>query len=320
MYTMPVALEEFPFVSICTPTFNRRPFIPYIIKCIEQQTYPKDRIEWVVIDDGTDPIGDLVKDLPYVKYFYYETKMELGKKRNLMHTKCSGDILVYMDDDDYYPPHRVSHSVESLQRNPTFLIAGTSEMHIYFNSCKKMYQCGPYGANHSTAAAFAFRKEILLQTHYDDNSFVAEEPVFLKNRTIPMVQMDPLLTICVFSHQHSSLNKDERMLKNPEKTRTVPSKYSVDDFIKDPVLKQFYMYDMDDLLSNYELGKIEHKPGLVENISKIESDRAARINQIQQAHELSNMKNVIADYERKLAEKHRLIIELLKTIKQLKSV
>ena len=52
-----------PFVSICTPTFNRRPFIPFMIKCFEHQTYPKDRIEWIIIDDGTDPIEDLVKDI-----------------------------------------------------------------------------------------------------------------------------------------------------------------------------------------------------------------------------------------------------------------
>ena len=90
-----------PFVSICTPTFNRRPFIPYIIKCIESQTYSKKRIEWVIIDDGTDKIEDLVSHLPYVKYSYYPEKMTLGKKRNLAHAKSKGSILVYMDDDDY---------------------------------------------------------------------------------------------------------------------------------------------------------------------------------------------------------------------------
>ena len=88
-----------PLVSICTPTFNRRPFIPFIKKCIEQQTYPLSRIEWIIIDDGTDPIGDLVANMDCVKYFYYPEKMLLGKKRNLMHSKCSGDIIVYMDDD-----------------------------------------------------------------------------------------------------------------------------------------------------------------------------------------------------------------------------
>ena len=29
--------KELPFVSICTPTFNRRPFIPFAIKCFNHQ-------------------------------------------------------------------------------------------------------------------------------------------------------------------------------------------------------------------------------------------------------------------------------------------
>ena len=37
--------KELPFVSVCTPTFNRRPFIPFTIKCFNNQDYPKDRRE-----------------------------------------------------------------------------------------------------------------------------------------------------------------------------------------------------------------------------------------------------------------------------------
>ena len=110
-----------PLVSICTPTFNRRPFIKTLIKCFEHQTYPKDKMEWIIIDDGTDKIEDLVKDIPQVKYYKYDEQMILGKKRNLMHEKCNGDIIVYMDDDDYYPPERVSHSVEMLLTHPKAL-------------------------------------------------------------------------------------------------------------------------------------------------------------------------------------------------------
>ena len=66
--------DKLPLVSICTPTFNRRPFIPFLIKCIAAQTYPKSRIEWIIIDDGTDPIGDLVEAIDNVKYFYYMNK------------------------------------------------------------------------------------------------------------------------------------------------------------------------------------------------------------------------------------------------------
>ena len=30
--------------------------------------------------------------------------MKLGRKRNYMHELSKGEIIVYMDDDDYYSP------------------------------------------------------------------------------------------------------------------------------------------------------------------------------------------------------------------------
>jgi glycosyltransferase involved in cell wall biosynthesis len=324
-----------PFVSICTPTFNRRPFIPFMIKCFEHQTYPKDRMEWIIIDDGTDPIEDLVKDIEQVKYFYYDEKMLLGKKRNLMHRKCKGDIIIYMDDDDYYPPERVAHAVETLQENPSFLVAGSSEMHFYFDSRNKVYQCGPYKEFHATAATFAFRKELLLETSYNEENALAEERHFLKNYTIPLKQLDTLKSIMVFSHKHNSLNK-EKMLENMESTKTKLSRYTVDDFIKDPVLKQFYMVDMNTLLTNYEPGKPENKPKLLEQIKKMEEERNRRLedhNKMLMAqnriftHPNQNpnlnptlslqIDEIRKHYDKQLSDKIYLINELLKKIRDL---
>ena len=313
-----------PFVSLCTPTFNRRPFIPYLIKCFEHQTYPKDRIEWIIIDDGTDPIGDLVKHIPQVKYFYFEKRMLLGKKRNLMHTKCSGDIIIYMDDDDYYPPERISHAVETLTNNPKYLMAGLSEMHIYFDSKKQLYQCGPYGQYHSTAASFAFKKDLLRQTHYDDSIAISEEQKFTKNYSIPLIQLNPLKTLLVCSHSHNSLNK-ENMLKNPLQTRTTLSKYSVDDFITDPVLKQFYIYDMNKVLETYELGSVSFKPEMMKQIKEKEEKRNKQMENYQLLNSLIQMNSNIDkdiealrnEYEKKLADKNLIIDGLLKRIKEL---
>ena len=319
--------ELLPFVSICTPTFNRRPFIPYLKKCFEHQTYPKDRIEWIIIDDGTDPIEDLVKDIEQVKYFYYEEKMLLGKKRNLMHSKCSGDIIIYMDDDDYYPPERISHAVETLLENPQVLVAGSSEMHFYFDSRNQVYQCGPYKEYHATAATFAFKKELLLETSYNEENALAEERHFLKNYTIPLKQLDTLKSIMVFSHKHNSLNK-EKMLENMESTKTKLSRYTVDDFIKDPELKKFYMVDMNDLLTNYEPGKPENKPKLLEQIKKMEEERNRRLEDhnkmlMAQSRIFSNqgqqpqIDELRKHYEKQMGEKVYLINELLKKIKDL---
>ena len=66
------AKKYHPFVSVCTPTFNRRPFIENAIKCYKNQDYPTNRMEWVVIDDGTDCVRDLFDNAGIVnlKYFY----------------------------------------------------------------------------------------------------------------------------------------------------------------------------------------------------------------------------------------------------------
>jgi glycosyltransferase involved in cell wall biosynthesis len=319
-----------PLVSLCTPTFNRRPFIPFMIKCFQDQTYPKDKIEWIIIDDGTDPIEDLVKDIPQVKYFYYDEKMVLGKKRNLMHAKSTGDIIIYMDDDDYYPPERISHAVEMLQNNPKCLIAGSSEMHIYFESKNTVYQCGPYGPNHATAATFAFRKELLTKTRYNEDAACAEESGFLKQYSFPMVQLDTLKTILVCSHKHNSLNKEKLLLENPERTRTVLSRFTIDDFIKDPILKQFYTHDMNMLLENYEPGKPENKPKVLEHLKKLEEERAKREEMMTLQYKIKSMFNnnantiamtevekICISYEQKLQENNLLINELFKKVKML---
>ena len=262
---------DLPFVSVCTPTFNRRPFIPYTIKCMEQQDYPKDKIEWVIIDDGTDLIEDLVIDIPYVKYFKFTEKKSLGEKRNIMHQKSKGDIIVYVDDDDYYPPCRISHAVETLIKNPQALCCGSSEMHIYFKHINKLYQFGPYGPNHATAATFAFRRKLLDDTCYEDYACVGEEKTFLKNYTIPFAQLDTLKTILVFSHIHNSFDK-KTLLENPNQF-VRESKYEVNDFVKEPEILNFFLKDIDIVLDKYEPGDPKNKKDVIAYMALIKKTR-----------------------------------------------
>jgi hypothetical protein len=270
-----------PFVSVCTPTFNRRPFILSMIKCFEHQDYPKDRLEWIIVDDGTDKIGDLVAHLPQVKYVALTKKRLLGQKRNLMHEKTKGDIIVYMDDDDYYPPQRISHAVEMLTKNPRALCAGSSEIYIYFKHIEKMYQFGPYGPNHSTAGTFAFKRELLNLTRYEDTAALAEEKHFLKNYTIPFVQLDPLKTILVFSHAHNTFDK-RRLLENMNPMFTKESNKTVEQFVKEPDLYDFYLNQIEVLLKPYEPGRPNMKPDVLMQMVEIEKGRKKEMEKAQQ--------------------------------------
>lgn len=276
-HTPKLTKKYYPLVSICTPTFNRRPFIPTMFECFRNQTYPKDRMEWIIVDDGTDRIRDLVESsgISQIKYFEMPKKVSLGEKRNYMHSKATGTIIVYMDDDDYYPPQRVSHAVEKLMENKQALCAGSSEIYIYFKHIKKMIQFGPYGPNHATAGTFAFRAELLKQTRYQDHAAVAEEREFLKGYTIPFVQLDPMKTILCFSHEQNTFDK-RKLLDNPHPDFVKESTKKVTDFIcleKEAAIKKFFMEEIDPLLEKYEPGNPRMKPDVLKQIAEIEKDR-----------------------------------------------
>jgi hypothetical protein len=294
--------DKTPFVSICTPTFNRRPFIPIMIKCFENQTYPKDKIEWIIVDDGTDKIEDLVSHIPQVKYFKYDKKFSLGKKRNITNEKAKGDIIIYMDDDDYYPPERISHAVTTLQNNPKALCAGSSTMYIYFKHIDKMYQFGPYGPNHATAATFAFRKELLQKTRFDEKATVAEEKKFLKDYTIPFVQLDPLKSILVFSHNHNSFDKKVLLnqMPNPFIKDTTLTPF---DFVKEPSILQFFMEDINKLLDNYEPGSPQNKPDVTKQIAEIQETREKMVqDQIKQQNDYNSLINKLTNVNPQMAQ------------------
>ena len=276
-----------PFVSIITPTFNRRPFIPTMIECYKNQTYPKNRMEWIIVDDGSDKIEDLIKKENFpadqVKYFSLPQKVNLGKKRNICHQHSKGSILVYMDDDDYYPPERVSHAVEMLLTHPEAMAAGSSEIYIYFKHIQKMYQFGPYMPNHATAGTFAFRRELLNESAYQDEAAIAEERAFLKNYTVPMVQLDPLKTILVFSHIHNTYDK-KKLLETPDPRTVKESPKTVDMFIRyesEAAIKKYFLKDIDKQLANYDPGDPKWKPEVFEQMKVIQKERDEMVRKMQ---------------------------------------
>lgn len=110
--------EELPCISIITLTRDRRSFIPLLKYCRVAQSYPEAKVEWVIVDDGTDPIKDLITDMPNVKYILVDTPLTIGAKRNLAVEYATHDVLVMMDDDDVYPTNSVLKRVAHMLAEP----------------------------------------------------------------------------------------------------------------------------------------------------------------------------------------------------------
>ena len=212
-----------PFVSVCTPTYNRRKFIPKLIEYLQNQTYPQERIEWLIYDDGEDCVSDLVETIKNVRYYYSKERKTLGYKRNYLNKRAKGDIIVCMDDDDIYPTERVEHAVETLLANPQVKCVGCSEIYVMFKKREdEIWKFGPYDSNHATAATMAYRKELLNKTAFDENVNSCEEKSFLKGYTIPLVQLDPFMTVLAVAHDSNTVDKTPMIKEeNRKKTKAV---------------------------------------------------------------------------------------------------
>jgi glycosyltransferase involved in cell wall biosynthesis len=298
-----------PFVSVLCVTYNRRPFIPTFLEMVRNQDYPQSRIEIIIVDDGTDPIKDIVDAaaMPNVRYYRMETKVPLGTKRNYANSLIDKKTkyVIPMDDDDVMMSERISHSVDMLERNPGALCAGSSEMFLYFKHIKKLYKFGPYmvspeakkaheanyghrnriGANlddyipiptqHATNGTFAYRRELIDITKYDSSACLAEEKKFLKEYTIPMVQLNPFKCILCISHEHNTFDK-RKLLENMNPMFVCESDRDVDCFFKLPKeahIKRFFMEEVDKLLDNYAPGLPNMKPDVQKQIKEIEAER-----------------------------------------------
>lgn len=101
-------------VSCIMPTFNRRPFIQQAIKYFQSQDYPQK--ELIIVDDGSDPIEDIVNEESNVRYIRLNQKQSIGNKRNLAVEKSRGEIILHWDDDDWYGPERISYQLNEMTK------------------------------------------------------------------------------------------------------------------------------------------------------------------------------------------------------------
>jgi glycosyltransferase involved in cell wall biosynthesis len=235
-------ITTFPFVSVVTPTYNRKRFIPYLIECYKTQTYPKQYMEWIIYDDGSEPVGELFKKPELstlnIRYIYNEDKQNIGYKRNILNKEAKGDIIIAMDDDDYYPPERVSHVVHMFKQHPAVELAGSSEIYMYYSDIKTIYKLGPYNNNHATNGTMAWKKTYSNNHLYDETVTHAEEKSFLDNYKNPMIQLNPFKTMLVMSHSENTFDKTQ--MRTQENPFIKKMSLKIKEFIKEKELREFY--------------------------------------------------------------------------------
>ena len=203
-----------PPVSLLTITqYSRSECLKNLSKLIRQQLY-KNIVEWVIVEGSPDKedsiknteiISNMKSDIP-INFIPWRAGQSLSDLRNVGNEVCQGDIIVCLDDDDYYPPTRVSHAVYRLQNSPA-LIAGCSKAYIYFYQTGQFFQFKSLGKGHSTNNCLAYKRDYLKNHQHLHGLSKGEESSFTNEFQEPMEQLDPTKTIVISGHGNNTVDK-----------------------------------------------------------------------------------------------------------------
>jgi len=208
-----IADADLPPISIITLLHNRRKFVELAFHNLLLNDYPKDKIEWVVVEDS-DNVDEQASDkiikfgrnaAPMsVSYIPLEAKTDIGEKRNIGVHRAQHDIILMMDDDDHYPRTSFRRRVSWLLRHswaPKACVCTTIACYDLVRGVSAV-NSPPFTLGlkqRISEATLVFKKSWWEEKKFPQVS-MAEGEGFLEGREHEVLELPPQQCIVAFSH------------------------------------------------------------------------------------------------------------------------
>lgn len=213
-------ITNYPTVSVVTVTYNRHHIFDIAIDNWNNFIYPKDKIEWIILDDSPNYSSKILKKkLPKdnrIKYYTLKKKIEsIGEKRNKINELATNEIIIHMDDDDYYPEDSIFNRISGLLTYNKQCIGCSCVncINLLDNSC---FQTGG-GFDEKTnnlivaEASLCYYKKFWEKQKYNNNSTSEECKEFLNSRVKDYIDIDSAFVMTAITHNK---NMSDRVIKN----------------------------------------------------------------------------------------------------------
>ena len=112
-----------PLVSVLTPVYNYGRYLARTLDSALEQDYPADRLEIVIVDDGsTDETPAVIaeyraKHPGRIRAFRQENQGFIAAT-NATFREARGELWALLDSDDIWPPEKTREQVEILRERP----------------------------------------------------------------------------------------------------------------------------------------------------------------------------------------------------------
>lgn len=115
----PSAFARPPLLTVLITTYNYGRFIGEAIDSVLAQDYAQERVQIVVVDDGsTDDTADQVKKYGERVEYFYQANRGQASALNLGIDRARGEILALLDADDLFLPGKLARVAEAFEQNP----------------------------------------------------------------------------------------------------------------------------------------------------------------------------------------------------------
>tara|TARA_B100000780_G_scaffold276552_2_gene245361 strand:+ start:1790 stop:3229 length:1440 start_codon:yes stop_codon:yes gene_type:complete len=247
-------INDLPFVSILTPTFNRRNMFPIAIRNFYNFDYPPEKLQWVIVDDSTDKTQS-VKDLippndSRIKYIQLDTWIpSMGEKRNICVHHADHEIILHMDDDDYYTPQSIYARVAILLKyhKQGIRLVGSSQIGVYdiLDNSSNIATDGEFSLSEGTMGYF---KSFWEEKGFNKDDTSSEYMSFMEGRFQNIMDIPYSYIMIAFKHGHNTVVKKTKQSIINKVTKE--NHNFIDDFDEDT--KEFVLQ-----LQKYLINKVD---------------------------------------------------------------